>query len=208
MNALANHIVFVSAYRQLMPVERAFVDSVVIEFERAAHRAGERIILYLHRPIPSEIVERARGMLDRPMVRAAITERINEISAAQDLTVQRMVREMMAVAFSSMGHYMEIDADGTPCFDLTKCTPEQLAAIKSIDVEESGDGLSRPLKRKFKIQLHDKLAGMKMLGQFMGMLEPDNPHWRADVARNGPPALPAGATPEQAGDAYAAMIDQ
>lgn len=207
MNALTNHVIFASAYRQLLPAERSFVDSVVTEIDRAAARQGERISLALHRPIPAPLVERSRGLLERPMVTAAITERINEIAAAQELTVQRMVREMQSVAFSSMGDYMHIEDDGTPVFDLTRCTPEQLSAIKSIDVEESGDGLSRPLKRKFRVVLHDKLAGMKMLGQYMGILEPDNPHWRADQARIAHPNLPPGATPQQAGDAYAAMID-
>lgn len=182
------------------------MDSTVQELENGADRNGERIGTVLHKPLSNAIVERSRGMLDRPMVTAAITERINEISAARDLTVQRMVKEMMAVAFSSMGDYMTVTEDG-PTFDLTRCTPEQLAAIKSIEVEESGDGLSRARKQKFKITLHDKLGGMKMLGQYMGMLEADNPHWRADTARTVTPALPPGATTEQAGDAYAAMID-
>lgn len=199
-------VIFASAYRQLSPAERSFVDSAVQELERAAHRAGERVSMVLNKPLPVQVVERSRGMLERPMVTAAITERINELSAAQDLTIQRMVKEMMAVAFSSMGDYMTITAEG-PSFDLTRCTPEQLSAIKSIEVEESGHGLGRAHKRKLKVTLHDKLGGMKMLGQYMGMLEPDNPHWRADAAKVATPALPAGATAQEAGDAYAAMID-
>ncbi len=215
MNAMTSHIIFASAYRQLAAAERAFVDGVIIEFERLADRNKERIALMLNRPIPAAIVERSRGMLDRPMVRAAISERVNEISAANDLTVQRMVKEMMSIGFSSIGNYMTVEEDldgegqivSTPVFDLARCTPEQLAAIKSIDVEESGDGLSRPVKRKIKITLHDKVAGLKMLGEFMGMLASDNPYWRASTARDAMPVLPAGATAAEAGDAYAAMID-
>jgi hypothetical protein len=76
----------------------------------------------------------------------------------------------------------------------------------SIDVEEVGDGLARSSKRKIKITLHDKLGGMKMLGEYMGILEPDNPHWRQDIATTAP-TLPPGASAQEAGDAYAAMID-
>lgn len=208
MNAFTTAAVFASAYRQLNPAERSFVDAVVGEFQQEAERTNERISLALQRAIPAHIIERSRGLLERPMVTAAITERVNEIAAAQELTAQRMVREMMAVAFSSMGHYMQVGDDGAPVFDLARCTPEQLAAIKSIDMEEVGDGFTRPRKVKFKIQLHDKLAGMKMLGEYMGLLESDNPHWRADAARTNAPPLPAGATPQQAGDAYAAMIGE
>lgn len=200
-------LLFASAYRQLQPAERVFVDGCVREMEDAAHRSGHRISSALNRPIPPAIVERSRGMLERPMVTAAITERITELAARQELTVERMVNEMMALAFSSIGNYMHVNGDGEPEFDLSRCTPEQLAAIKSIDVEEIGDGLTRPLKRKFKLTLHDKISGMKMLGEFMGILQPDNPHWKAELARAAAPMLPDGATAQQAGDAYAAMID-
>lgn len=200
-------LTFASAYRQLTPAERAFVDQCVAEMENAAHRAAERISAALNRPIPVEIVERSRGMLERPMVTAAITERVMELSARRELTIERMISEMMAIAFSSLGNYMTVDEDGTPIFDLARCTPEQLAAIKQIDVEETGDGFTRPIKRKFKITLHDKIAGMKMLGEYMGILQPDNPHWQAERARAATPMLPPGSTAQQAGDAYANMID-
>lgn len=206
MNAIAPHVVFASAYRQLQPAERVFVDSVVVELERIADKTGERISLVLHKPIPQEIVLRSNGLLERPMVTAAISERITEIAAAQELTVQRMVKEMMSVAFSSMGDYMTVDEDGTPMFDLARCTPEQLAAIKSIDVEEVGDGLSKPMKRKFKIQLHDKLGGMKMLQEFMGMRDPENPHWSADINRVNQAQVSSKASTQEAGDQYGAMI--
>jgi hypothetical protein len=208
MNAVAAPISFASAYRQLRPAEKAFVDAYVERVERDAARAGERISLALHRAIPSAVVEASRGLLDRPMVRAAIAERINDIAAQNELTPHRVIREWMAIAFSSVGDYMEVGEDGQPWFDLAKCTPEQLSAIKSIKIEENGDGLSRPKRRKFEFVLHDKIAGLEALAKYMGLMQPDNPHWRSESARPvGPGALPASATAEQAGDRYAAMIN-
>lgn len=201
---------FLSAYRQLRPPEKAYVDRYVADVEQQAHRAGERISLALHRAIPSDVIEASRGMLDRPMVRAAIAERINDIAAANELTPQKLVKEWMAIAFSSVGDYMEIGEDGTPWFDLTKCTPEQLAAIKSIKVEEAGGdgGLSRPKRRKFEFVLHDKIAGLQALMKYVGADQPDNPHWRMENARPiGPAGLPASTTVDQAGDAYAQLIN-
>lgn len=208
MNAVANHMIFASAYRQLTPAERSLVDSVVAQFQQDAERSGGRISAALTRPVPQPLVDRARGLLDRPMVKAAITERVNEIAAQQELTIQRTVREMMSIAFSSMGHYMQVDDDGAPVFDLARCTPEQLAAIKSIDMGEVGDGLTRARKVKFKITLHDKIAGLSMLTGYMGMKEADNPHWRADMAQAQAARLPPGATAQEAGDAYAAMLGE
>lgn len=185
------------------------MDSYVREVETEAARKGERISMALHRAIPAETVEASRGLLDRPLVRAAICERINDIAAASELTVHRVVKELMGISFSSVGDYMEIGEDGQPYFDMSRCTPEQLAAIKSVKVEETGDGLSRPKKRKFEFTLHDKLSGIDKLMRFMGMLENDNPHWRASqaVSVGDAPALPTSVTVDGASNAYAAMIN-
>lgn len=183
------------------------MDSAVAELERAAHRQGVRLSTLLDQPLPDIVVTQSRGMLEMPMVTAAITERINTLSAEQDLTTQRVIKHLSAMALSSMGDYMTMTDDG-PILDLTRCTPEHLSAIKTIKMKEhGGGGLHRPVKRELEIVLHDKVASIKMMMQYMGMLEPDNPHWRADAAKAATPALPPGATPEQAGDAYAAMID-
>ncbi len=203
MTALAPPIAFASAYRQLRPAQRAYVDAYVADAEREAARRGERISMTLHRVIPADVVEASRGMLDLPLVRAAIAERINDIAAASELTYQRVVKELMAVAFASIGDYMQISDDGQPYFDLTRCTPEQLSAISSIEIEEGSRG-----NRKFKFKLHDKLAGIKMLAEYIGLLQPDNPYWRADNARPvDAAALPASVTVDDAADAYAQMIN-
>lgn len=207
MNAITPQVVFTSAYKRLAPAERSYVDSVVREIEEMADRSNEPISLYTRRPLPAHMVERGGNLIERERVCIAITERIHAIAADRELTVNRVQKELMSIAFSSVGDYMVIGEDGAPVFDLSSCTPEQLSAIKSIDMEEVGDGFSRASKRKFKFQLHDKLAAIKMLGQYMGMLEPDNPHWRAEKAKTEAPALPDNATAEQAGDAYARFID-
>lgn len=197
---------FVSAYRQLTAPEKAFVDAYVADVERQAQRANERISLALGRPIPPEVIDAAEGMLERPMVCAAITERITDIAAETELSPHRVVREYMAVAFSSMAHYMQVDEWGEPSFDLTKCTPEQLAALKSFEIETTGDGLTRARKVKYKFTLHDKMAGLDFLAKYMGLTLPENPHWRQDQARQ-KAALPADISTDGAADAYAAMIN-
>lgn len=204
---MSEPVSFASAYRQLRPVERAFVDGYVSDVERDAQRRGDRISNALHRAIPDATVAASRGMLDRPMVRAAITERINDLAAQSELTVHRVIKELMAIAFCSVSDYMQVGDDGQPWFDLARATPEQLSAIKSIKVEENGDGMSRPSKRKFEFVLHDKLAGIKMLAEYMGLLR-DNPHYAADIARPvQAAALPADTSTDGAADAYAAMIN-
>jgi hypothetical protein len=209
MNAITSQIGFASAYRQLRPAQKAYVDAFVADAERETQKRGERISNLLYRAIPDNIVEQSRGMLDSPIVRAAITERINDLAAASELSVARVIKELMGISFASVGDYMEIGEDGQPYFDLSKATPEQLAAIKSIEVEEIGDGLSRPKKRKFKFALHDKLAGIKMLMDYTGASNPDNPFYRAEMASPiaNKAALPVGISSEGAADLYASMIN-
>ena len=72
MNALIDHNAFTSAYRQLRPVERAFVDETVRDMELQAAQRNERISAVLYRPLAS-----SDEMVEKPMVRAAIAERIN-----------------------------------------------------------------------------------------------------------------------------------
>lgn len=197
-------ISFASAYRQLRPSEKAFVDAYVADAEREAARNHERISLALYRAIPAHVIEASRGMLEKPLVVAAISERITDLAAQAELTVHRMVKEMMGIAFSSIGDYMQVGEDGMPWFDLTKATPEQLAAIQSIEIEET----PRTGSRKFKFKLHDKLGGMKMLADYMGLLKADNPHWNAEQARSvAPAALAADTTTDGAADLYSQMIN-
>lgn len=210
----ANQPVYLaSAYKRLSAHERAFVDSVIEAFRDEAERRNDRISLMLHEPVPQHIVDRAGDLLERVTVTAAIAERVSEIAAEEELTPGRWLREVRSLAFSNIGNYMRMETDDFgndyPVFDFARCTPEQLAAVKSIKVKMSGnaDGLSRANKVEIDFTLHDKQAALTTLGKYMGMVEPDNPHWRADVARTSAPALGKDASAEQAGDAYAAYLE-
>lgn len=196
-----------SAYRQLRPPERVFVDGFVADVQRQADRMGERISLALHRAIPADVVDASRGLLDRPMVRAAISERINEIAADTELTPQRLIREVMAIGFSNLEDYFAVGEDGLPMLDLNGLTRDQWAAISQIDIEK--DPRNPNMARSIKIRLHPKMDAIAKLGEYMGALAKDNPYWRSDNARpvNGQTALPASASVESAADMYSAMIN-
>ncbi len=196
-------VVLASAYRRLTPAQRSFVDTAVVSIENAANRAKERISLALNRPIPDHIVERSGGMLDNPMVCAAITERITQIAAEQELTAERLLKELMAISTSNIHNFIEFDDFDSPTFTLHKATPEQMAAIKSVEVENNGDSLQRGSKSKIKITFHDKQPAIKMLGEYIGLWSGDNPHFRAEQAKAvDRSALPQDSTAEQAADEY------
>ena len=192
--------IFTSAYRQLTPVEKRYVDTYVQNLERQADRDQQRLSNYLQLPVPDDVYEASGGMLDRPMVVAAITERVNEITIANELSPNRVIREYTNIAFSNMTDYLEIDSYGNPNFDLTKCTPEQLSAVKKVKYERNSLGAE-----KLEFELYDKLKALDTLAKYMGIVEPDNPHWRT---ANAVPVIDASATTAQAADAYASLLGE
>lgn len=206
MSAMPTALSFASAYRQLQPVEKAYVDGYVRDIEAQFARRGERISNALYYAIPADVVEASRGMLDRPLVRAAITERINELAAASELTGARVIKELMAMAFSNVEHYMPLGADGLPSFDMTRCTPEQLSAIQSFEIEENMRG-----GRKIKFKLHPKLDALDKLMRYMGLLDADNSQWRSEQAKpigaGTSNALSAAVSENTAAEAYARFLN-
>lgn len=177
----------------------------VTALEEAADRNNERLSNVLHRPIPTHVIERSRGMLDKPLVTAAITERITQLSAERELTPNRILKELMSIGFSNIQDCITYDEDGNPRFDFSVMAPEQWAAVKSIKIESSGPEYA--LKTKVEVQFHPKLDALKILSQYTGIMADDNGHWRENRPID-PPALPVDATTTQAGDAYAALLGE
>lgn len=200
-----------SAYKQLRPAQKAYVDAYVSDVERQAEKRNEPISLSLHRAIPPEVMEASGGMLDSPIVRAAIAERISERAASEEFTWQRWLKEVQSLAFSNINNYVEIGEDGLAAVELTKTAPEYLAAVKSCETEEHGDPFSRGHKRKTKIVLHEKLPALKMMQEFYMQVMQYAPHLMQPSQSMTPTAakaktLPASTTIEQAANAYADLL--
>lgn len=195
-----NQIVeFSSAYRQLRPSERTFVDGYVSDLETKAVRTGEKLHMLLMKPV--EVDERSSEYLGLSMVRAAIAERVRELQEEMELSVYKTLKELRSLAYSNIGNYMEIGEDGQPYFDLARCTPEQLAAVKSIEIEEKPN-----MTRKFKFVLHDKVAALDKTMKYQGLL--DDEHWRAENAKAVKAGtLTADASDDEAAELYARMIN-
>lgn len=202
---------FSSAYTQLTATERAFVDAIVAEMQAVADRAERPLSTYLREGFeaPPQIAARdSRQLLTRERVRAATWERLTDIAREEDLSEPRWFRELRSIAFSNIGHYIQEDADGRPYFDLSRCPPEQLAAIKSLKIKQGkgDDMLGMPAKLEIEIQLYDKMAALKMMGEYGGYLTTDNPQMRAD-RQAPPPRVTQTDSVETAGERYAAMLE-
>lgn len=195
-------LAFASAYRSLRPGEKAFVDGYVADVEAQQARRHERISLALSRTISAREIADSRGMLDKPMVRAAIVERINQLAADQELSPARVIKELMCMGFASLSDYMEIDDYGDMQWTFEKCTPEQLRGIKKYKVEENLRG-----GRKVEIELYDKPAVLATLARYMGIVDGNGDLFRAENAKSANKALPATVTVDGAGEAYGRLIN-
>ncbi len=203
MNAMVPIIDFQPAYWQLEPMERKFCDGYVRDIETIADKTGCRLLAALQAPYPLELDNRARSMLARPLVRAAIAERIRELSDLYDISVYRTLKELTAIAYSNIGNYIEVDQFGVPDIKLDKCTPEMLSAIKSFEIEDKPRG-----GRKVKFQLHDKLSALANVMRYQGLLGDDNTHWKQaeQSIKQKPANLPANVDDDEAANAYAKLL--
>lgn len=205
MNALVKPPMdFRPAYWQVEPLERKFVDGYVKDIETIADKTGQRLLAVLQGPFPYELDQRAAAMLARPMVRAAIAQRVTELSDLYDISIARTLKENAAIAYSNIGNYIKIDQYGVPEVNWSECTTEMLAAVKSFEIEDKPRG-----GRKVKFQLHDKLGGLGNLMRYQGLLSDDNPHWRnaeQSVRPHAVATLPANIDDDAAAQLYAREI--
>lgn len=198
---------FREAYWQLSPMERKFVDGYINDLETVAEKSGQRLVIALQQPLPFELDMKSTAMLALPLIRAAIAERVKQLSNLYDISEYRVLKEMACIAYSNIQDYFDIHPiTGEPELNLSKCTKEQLAAIKSVKVEH------KPLGgMKQELTLWDKPAGLTVLMRHMGLLQDDNSHWKetsaVTKAVENKSQLPAGIDDAGAADAYAKVIN-
>jgi hypothetical protein len=161
--------------------EKSMVDEYVKYAVGEQLRKRERIFFALFLPIPSEYIRRTRHSLMRPLMRAAIAERIKEEAGAQDISPDRVIAEHAGIAFSNMEDYLELTLNGeVKLKDLNSIGRAKMQAVKSIECKPTMMGMQT------KVVLHDKHPSLKALGEMMGLVAPDQP-----------PALAGYATPHK-----------
>lgn len=189
-----NDITPSNAFDLLSTDDQAVVNNYVQFVEHDQRRKGERLALALARPVPHEMVKRSRGALIKPLVRAAIAERLQGLANIQDISPSRVIAEHAALAFSNMADYVQTVFGGEIVIDISECTREQMAAVKSIET------LDTPAGRKTKITLYDKQPSLNALQAVMDMPLISDIKASGNVAR-----IAAG---DDAGKAYADLLEE
>lgn len=142
------------------------------------NRKRERIIHALSLPIPSEYIRRSKSALYKPLLRAAVAERLREEAEKQDISADRVIKEISLLALSDMSDYIESIGFGDfrvkPLQDIP---PEKTGAIKSIETKPTMYGLAT------KITLHDKTTSLKHIAELMGLIASDKAPPLLDYAK-------------------------
>ena len=84
-------------------------------------------------------------LMKDPVIRSEIARHIKLRTKANEITVDRVLQELKALAFTNMIDFVKVSKNGTPSFDLTEMTPEQAAAIKEFTINGDGDLVISPL---------------------------------------------------------------
>lgn len=187
------------AYDLLEQYERQQVDEYVNYAVQQQHHKRQRIALALHNPIPSEYVRRSKGVLSKPLARAAVAERLQAHADEQDISPSRIIAEHAAIAFSNIADYMNVQPFGDfsvkPLHEIPRAA---LAAVKKLESIPSPYGI------RTSITLHDKHASLKILTELVGLVAPDRPPPLADYAK---PVTTQDAQSQVPEAAYVALLE-
>lgn len=192
-------ISFESAYRQLVPADRGFVDDFVSRVEALAGRNGIDIQEAAGRISIDDLPERDREFLSRALVRSAIAERFRDLTEAENISPRKLIKRAAAIAFATLDHFYDETRDE---FEFVLGTPEQRATVKKWKRTEN----PRTGQIVTEIELKDDV---KLLMAFMtqqGLLNNDGEPINADLWRDAD-ALTDDTTIEHLADSYGALLD-
>ena len=144
--------------------DQRFAQEYVIDLngEKAATRAGFSA---------KTAAQAASRLLKNVKVQARIAELTKAKAEKLDLTVDRVLRELMLMGFANMQDYIGVQQNGTAYVDLSKLTREQASAIQEISTDEYTVGETEEeearVVTKVKFRLADKRGSLELLGKYL-----------------------------------------
>lgn len=126
----------------------------------AAFRPGER-------PHRAKCLIEGERLMQAPWMQEYVAFVRQQIRARLDVTTDRILEEVAALAYSNMTDFIVINEEGAAHTDLSGLTREQLAAIQEVTIDTYMDGRGEdavPVK-SVKIKLAPKTAALELLGK-------------------------------------------
>jgi phage terminase small subunit len=113
-------------------------------------------------------------MLAKPSVKAALAERQDQIAARLEVTVERVLKEQAAIAFSDPRKLFHEDGSLKAVHELDDATAASLSAIEVETQFETGPDGKKPVGELHKIKRWDKGKALEHLSRFLGILKDDS----------------------------------
>jgi phage terminase small subunit len=148
------------------PMQRLFIESYLISKsltkaaiaagckERSAHAVGWR-------------------WFNTAKIRAEIEARLASTFDRYSITSDRIIRELALIGFANIGDFVVVQADGSLVVDFGMATREQMASLKSIEIDERAIDGAAPGVRRIKISMSDKRQALMDLAKIARLLPAD-----------------------------------
>lgn len=144
----------VKTLADLSAKEKAFIEEYPKDLNgaAAARRAGYSV----------RSSGKAAARLQRdPVVKAELDRIIDLRTKANEVTVERVLQELKALAFTNMSDFLQVSANGRRAkINLKDITPEMAAAMSEFKVNTDGTII---------LKLHDKKGALVDLGRYLKM---------------------------------------
>lgn len=139
-------------------LEWKFVNEYLIDFNgtAAAKRAG----------VEKYHSQRASELLKRPRVRELITVLLEERNQRWECTRERVIQELVAVAFSNIKDYCSWSNQGVRLFESDDLTRDQAASIIEVKQTDTERGRHIAIKREPKSKV------LELLMKHLGLIDP------------------------------------
>ena len=140
----------------LTPKQKRFIDEYLIDLNatQAAIRAGysKKTACFI-----------GYENLTKPQIKDALQEAQGNLSRRTQVSQERVIAELAAIAFSNIGDVISWGPDGVSVKSADELSPEILASVA--DVSRSGvkDG------GMVRVRLYDKLKALELLGKHLGL---------------------------------------
>ena len=142
--------------------------------------------------------ERASALAANIKVQARVAELGAKAAAANEVTMERIVRELALIAFGNKKAVMQWGPRGVTLKDSEGLSDDDAAQVAEVKETTSASGGSLSLKT------HDKVKALELLGRHVGMFTD-----KMEVTgKNGGPLAHANVTPAELAEAVRSVRDQ
>jgi phage terminase small subunit len=115
-------------------------------------------------------------------IRAEIEARLASTFDRYAITSDRIIRELAKIAFANIGDFIAVQDGGSAIVDFGTATREQMASLKSVEIDERTIDGGAPGVRKVKISMGDKRQALMDLAKIARMLPADRHEHSGSIA--------------------------